>query len=130
MPAARLIIESHRALERYVSTRALNEIKETLDIKWAYMCYGAQWFDPAMRAVNAFNDEVNLAVDGEVTIKLFKGHTHIVALESPNGLDFASFNRDEGMNFNVNASAGFIEIYTQQMRTANRLYQKKHNKSK
>lgn len=128
MPAGRILVESHKALERFVSTRALNEIKETLDIKWAYLCYGAQWYDPAMRAINAFNDEVNKVVDGTVTVQLFKGQTQIVALDTPNGLDFTSFNRNEGMNFNVNASAGFIEIYTQQMRTANQRFRSKHKK--
>lgn len=128
MPGARILIEAHKALERFVSTRALNEIKETMDIKWAYLCYGAQWYDPAMRSINAFNDEVNKVVDGVVTISLFKGGTQVVALDSPNGLDFTSFNRDEGLNFNVNASAGFIEIYTHQMRTANQLYIKNKRK--
>ncbi|MCA9328624.1 argininosuccinate synthase [Candidatus Saccharibacteria bacterium] len=125
MPGARILVEAHKALERYVSTRALNEIKETLDIKWAYLCYGAQWYDPAMRAINALNDEVNKVVDGTVTVQLFKGSVHVAAMESPNGLDFTSFNKDEGVVFNVNASAGFIEIYTQQMRTANQHYMRK-----
>lgn len=128
MPAARILVDSHKALERYVSTRALNEIKETLDIKWAYLCYGAQWYDPSMRAINAFNDEVNRVVDGVVTVKLFKGTMQVVAIESPNGLEHTSFNRNEGFNFNVNASAGFIEIYTQQMRTANERFNNKNSK--
>src|SRR3989344_6419565 len=55
-PAGHVIIEAHKALEKYVSTRQLNELKETLDIKWGYLCYGALWFDPVMGAINAFND--------------------------------------------------------------------------
>ena len=45
-PGGHIIIEAHRALERYVSTRELNEIKSGLDIKWGYLCYGAKWYDP------------------------------------------------------------------------------------
>ncbi len=119
MPAASIIIQAHKALERYVSTRQLNEIKEQLDIKWGYLCYGAQWYDPAMDALNAFNEAVNKKVNGEVTIKLFKGKADVVAVDSEDGLSYSSFNNDDGYAFNVNASAGFTEIYTLQMKLAN-----------
>ena len=123
-PAAHVIVEAHRNLEKYVSTRSLNELKAQLDIKWGYLCYGALWFDPAMNAVNAFNDQVNEKVSGEVTVKLYKGNTTVVALTSPFGLDHTSFNVAKGYPFNVNASAGFIEIYTLQMKLANQLKKK------
>jgi argininosuccinate synthase len=124
MPGAHIIITAHQALERYVSTRTLNELKSQLDIKWGYLCYGALWHDPAMSAINAFNDEVNKQVSGEVTISLFKGFTKMVAMSSPNALAYSSFNNNEGIAFNVNASAGFIELYTLQMRLANQLIEK------
>ena len=121
LPAAHVIIEAHKNLEKYVSTRVLNELKAIMDIKWGYLCYGALWFDPAMEAINAFNDQVNEKVTGEVTIKLFKGNTTVVAVKSPFALDYASFNNTEGYEFNVNASAGFIETYSLQMKLANQV---------
>ena len=124
-PGAHIIIEAHKALERYVSTRELNEIKSALDIKWGYLCYGAKWYDPAMNAINAFNDDVNKKVQGTVTLKLFKGGVTVIALQSPFGLKHASFNNAEGYKFNVNASAGFIEIYTLQMKIASEISNKK-----
>ncbi len=117
-PAAHVIIEAHRNLEKYVCTRQLNQLKETMDTEWGYLCYGAQWYDPAMQAINSFNDFVNQKVTGRVKIRLFKGNTTVVAVESPNALDHASFNNKEGYNLNVNASAGFIEIYTLPMKLA------------
>lgn len=123
LPAAHVIINAHKALEHYVSTRQLNELKEMLDIKWAYLCYGALWFDPAIQAINAFNDKVNKVVEGQVKIKLFKGRATVVAIDSPFGLDYASFTNTEGFEFNVNASPGFTEIYTLPMRLS-------YNKSK
>ncbi|OGM21961.1 argininosuccinate synthase [Candidatus Woesebacteria bacterium RIFCSPHIGHO2_01_FULL_38_9b] len=119
LPAAHVIIKTHKVLEQYVSTRILNELKEQLDTKWAYLCYGALWYDPAMKAINAFNDFVNQKVSGEVTVKLYKGTVTVVALKSHFGLDYASFNKDEGYNFNVNSSAGYTEIYSLQMKLAN-----------
>lgn len=125
LPAAHVIIEAHKALEKYVSTRILNELKESLDIKWAYLCYGALWYDPAMKALNAFNNEVNQKVSGEVTVKLFKGNATVVAMKSPFGLDHTSFTNLGGYPFNVNASAGFAEIYSLQMKLANQIGDKK-----
>lgn len=126
-PAAHTIIEAHKNLEKYVSTRELNELKAQMDIKWGYLCYGALWFDPAMNAINAFNDQMNEKVTGEVTISLFKGTTTVVALESPYALDHVSFNNKEGYELNVNTSAGFIEIYTLQMKLANQIKKGKNH---
>jgi argininosuccinate synthase len=124
-PAAHTIITAHKDLEKYVSTRVENELKEQMDIKWGYFCYGALWYDPVMEAINAFNDKVNEKVTGCVTVKLFKGNITVVAVESPYALSFASFNNAEGYDFNVNASASFAEIYSLQMKLANQIKKKK-----
>jgi argininosuccinate synthase len=124
LPAAHVIISAHKALEQYVNTRNLNEIKEVMDTKWAYLCYGALWYDPAIDAINAFNDKVNEFVEGTVTVKLYKGMATIVAMDSKYGLDHASFTNVGGYDFNVNASAGFIEIYSLQMKMVNQLRSK------
>lgn len=120
-PGANTIIEAHKNLEKYVSTKALNELKAQTDIKWGYLCYGALWFDPVMDALNAFNDKVNEIVTGEVTVKLFKGKATAVAVSSPYGLAHVSFTNIAGYPFNVNTSAGFIEIHSLQMKLANQM---------
>jgi argininosuccinate synthase len=120
-PAAHVIIQAHKALEKFVNTRQTNELKETLDIKWAYLCYGALWYDPVMDAINAFNDSVNERAEGEITIKLYKGSVTVVAMKSPFGLNHASFTSIGGYNFNVNASAGFTEVYSLQMKMVNQM---------
>ncbi len=58
----------------------------------------ALWFDQSMEAINAFNDSVNERVTGEVTIRLYKGNTTVVALVSPYALSYTSFNNSEGYN--------------------------------
>jgi argininosuccinate synthase len=121
LPAAHVLIKAHKALEQFVSTRNLNEYKSMMDIKWAYMCYGALWYDPLMDAINAFNDKVNEKVTGTVRVKLYKGSATVVAMDSKYGLAHTSFNNSEGYDFNVNASPGFTEIYTLQMKIANQM---------
>lgn len=127
LPAGHVMIVAHKYLEQYVSTQKLNEFKETLDIKWAYMCYNALWFDPLMEGLNAFNDKINEIVEGVVTLKLFKGQVIPVAVDSKYGLANSSFNNNEGFDFNVNASAGFIELYTLQMKEAYKSKYSMHN---
>lgn len=124
LPAGHVIITAHKALEQYVSTRELNELKNQLDIKWAYLCYGAKWFDPVMDAINSFNSQVNEKVTGEVTMKLYKGMATVVAMISPYAMHHASFTTSGGYKYNVNASAGFIEVYTLQMRLAHQVESK------
>lgn len=118
LPGGHTIIEAHRNLEKYVCTRLENELKEMLDTKWAYLCYGALWHDPVMADINAFNDKINEKVSGEVIVRLFKGHATTVALTSPFGLHHASFNRGEGADYNIQDSAPFIEVYSMQARLA------------
>ncbi len=118
-PAAEIIIQAHRNLEKYVCTRSENEFKTIVDQKWAYLCYGALWYEPLMYDLHAFIDHINQKVTGEVTVKLLKGVAEVVALETPNALyreKLATFMKDD--SFNQNASPGFIEIYTLQMRQA------------
>lgn len=118
-PAAEIIIKAHFDLEKYVSTGRENEFKSMVDIKWAYLCYGALWYEPLMSHLNAYLDSVNQKVTGKVTVKLLSGRAEVVAVESPNALykpKLATFMKDS--SFNQNCSAGFIEIYSLQMRTA------------
>lgn len=120
-PAAEIIIEAHRNLEKYVSTRAENEFKSIVDTKWAYLCYGALWLEPLMDDLNAYIDKVNDKVTGKVTIRLHKGRAEAVAVETPNTIfeeKLATFNASTA--FNQNASPGFIELHTLQMRLAQR----------
>lgn len=120
-PAAEIIVTAHKQLEAYVSTRAENEFKSLIDTKWAYLCYGALWYEPLMDDLNAYIDNVNKKVTGKVALKLYKGVAQMIALETPNTIfeeKLATFMAST--DFNQNASAGFIELYTLQMRLAQR----------
>ena len=122
-PAAEILITAHFNLEKLVSTRDLNELKQSIDQKWAYFCYGAKWFEPSMAAIHAFQDSVNERVTGTVKVRLYKGTATVVALESPYSLfnaNLATFNKNAA--FNQNASAGFIEIYNLAQKTFHSLH--------
>ncbi len=116
-PAAHTLIRAHETLEKFVCTKQETEFKSQVDQKWGYLCYGALWHEPLMEDLNAFIDKINEKVTGTVTVKLFKGKVEIVAIETPNSIfdeKLATFMKSNA--FNQNASAGFTEIYTMQMR--------------
>lgn len=120
-PAAEIIIAAHRNLEKYVCTRQENEFLATVDTQWAYLCYGGFWYEPLFEDLNAFLEKVNQKVTGKVTVKLYKGMAETVAVETPNTIfeeKLATFMASTA--FNQNASPGFIELYTLQMRLAQR----------
>ncbi len=122
-PGASILISAHKKLEQLVSTREENEMKEQMDIKWSYMTYGAQWYDPVMYHLNAYINSQNKKVTGKVKVKLYKGNIDVVALESPYSLfdaNLATFNKNP--KFNQNASPGFIELYTLAQKTAFNVY--------
>ncbi|MDD4628208.1 MAG: argininosuccinate synthase [Candidatus Peribacteraceae bacterium] len=122
-PGAEILITAHKNLEKLVSTRDLNEMKQLIDEKWAYHCYGAKWFEPTMDALMAFQDSVNQYVTGTVKIRLYKGVATAVAVSSPFSLfnaDLATFNHNTA--FNQNASPGFIELHNLAQKTAHSLH--------
>ena len=120
-PGAEIIIQAHRNLEKYVCTGLENEFKSEVDTKWAYICYAGLWYEPLMDDLNAFIDNVNEKVTGKATLKLYKGIAETVAVDTPNSIfeeKLATFMAQTG--FNQNASSGFIELFTLQMRLAQR----------
>lgn len=118
-PAAHIIITAHKNLEKLVSTKTENELKEHIDSKWAYLCYSAQWMEPTMQHLNAYIASMNKKVFGKVTLSLSKGKVDVLAVYSPYSLfnsDLATFEKNAA--FNQNCSASFIEIYGLAMKTA------------
>jgi len=118
-PAAEIIINAHWNLEKYVCTRHENEFKALIDQKFAYLCYGALWYEPMMKHLNAYIDSVNEKVSGSVKLRLFKGRAETVAMETPQSLfdeRMATFMKSAA--FNQNAAPGFIELWTLQMKMA------------
>jgi argininosuccinate synthase len=120
-PAAEIIIEAHRNLEKYVSTRQENEFKSEIDTRWAYAVYAGFWYEPYLEHLNAYIEHQNQKVTGKVKLKLYKGRVEAVAVETPNTIfeeKLATFMASKA--FNQNASPGFIELFTLQMRLAQR----------
>merc|ERR1712196_165443 len=119
-PAASVLTAAHKKLEYLVSTREQNEFKAGVDQKWAYLCYGAKYFDPLMDNLRAYLEDAQKRVTGTAKIRLYKGTMMCIAVDSPNTMlntEMASFNQDFGA-FNQESSPGFIELWNLPQKTA------------
>ena len=67
-------------------------------------------------------EKANEKVDGEVTVRLYKGSATVSERRSPNGLyDQALATFDADPSFSQNASPGFIELFSLQSRMAHQI---------
>jgi argininosuccinate synthase len=127
-PAALLLIYAHVDLEKMVLNKRILDFKPIIEHKWAEMVYSGLWVDPLMKAIDAFIDETQIEVSGEVRIKLFKGSARIVGrkaekpLYSPEMITYTSksvFDQRAGEAFSKLWGLSSIMHYTYQKRGIN-----------
>jgi argininosuccinate synthase len=123
VPAAAIVLTAHRELEKLVCTIHQNNFKPGLERQWAYLCYAGLWHEPLRSDLDAYMDEVNEYVTGDVSVKLYKGSVTPVARTSRYALydrSLAGFS-ESGGEFSQMASPGFIELFSLQSRMAHRI---------
>jgi argininosuccinate synthase len=123
VPAAAILLPAHAELERLVGTIHQNRFKPQIDQQWAYLVYAGLWWEPLRSDLDAYIDEVNRFVTGEIGMKLYKGTARVVTRSSSNAVydaQLATFSESGGL-FSQQASPGFIELWSLQSRLAWRL---------
>jgi argininosuccinate synthase len=123
VPAAAIVLPAHQELEKLVGTIHQNQLKPTLDQRWAYLVYAGLWWEPLRTDLDAYMDAVNARVTGTIGLKLYKGSVRTVTRSSPHAVydaQLASFAESGGL-FSQEASPGFIELWSLQSRMAWRL---------
>ncbi|HZY47707.1 MAG TPA: argininosuccinate synthase [Candidatus Bathyarchaeia archaeon] len=111
-PAATLLIEAHRELEKSVLTRHEVWFKEIIDSEWARLAYTGLWNDPFKEDLDAFIEKTQERVTGKVKLKLYKGSAQVVSRSSPLSLydtDLATYSGSS--TFDQGWSEGFIQIW-------------------
>ena len=124
-PAANVIIEAHKDLEKIVMTRHEYLFKQQVDEQWTLLVYTGLWMEPLREDLNAFIEEIQKRVNGEVTVKLYKGSMRVVGRSSPLSLyDLKLATYEIGTTFDQSSSTGFIELWGLPTRVANILKKK------
>ncbi len=119
-PAATVIIEAHKDLEKMVLTRHEYQFKRQVDAQWAFLVYTGLWMEPLREDLEAFIESTQTKVNGEVKVKLFKGSLRVVGRSSPRSLyDFKLATYDRETTFDQKLSEGFIELWGLPTRISN-----------
>jgi argininosuccinate synthase len=124
-PAATVLLEAHKDLEKMVLTRHEVLFKQQIDVQWTFLAYTGLWMDPLREDLEAFINKTQENVHGEVRVKLYKGGLQIVGRSSPMSLydkNLVNYNIKTG--FNQSYSKGFIELWGLQTRMHNILKRK------
>lgn len=117
VPAALILINAHMDLEKMFLGRRFQAFKQQVDNLWADLVYSGLWMDPLRKALDAFIDESQKGLDGEVRLRLYKGSLRIVGrrgekpLYSPKYITYAR----ESV-FDQRAGEGFSKLWSLETR--------------
>ncbi|MEM3641220.1 MAG: argininosuccinate synthase [Candidatus Bathyarchaeia archaeon] len=129
-PAATILLEAHKDLEKMVLTRHEVLFKQQIDAHWAFLVYTGLWMDPLREDLDAFIDKTQERVSGEVRVKLYKGSIQVVGRSSSMSLyDLNLATYDIHTTFNQSYSEGFIELWGLPTKVFNILKKKKTEKA-
>ncbi|MEJ2775251.1 argininosuccinate synthase [Sulfolobaceae archaeon RB850M] len=112
VPAALILINSHKDLEKTVYTPLEYRFKKTLDAQWSDLVYQGLWFEPLRETIQLAGDNLNKWVCGEVKIEIDGDGMRILGRESkysPFSEKIASYNK--GWYPTDEMARGFIEIF-------------------
>ncbi|MFJ6412940.1 argininosuccinate synthase [Terribacillus saccharophilus] len=111
-PAAVTLIAAHQELEALTMTREISQFKPIVEQKLAQTIYDGLWYSPLTKALQAFIEETQQTVSGNVKVKLYKGHALVVGRESAESLysfDLATYKPED--KFDHDAALGFIQLW-------------------
>jgi argininosuccinate synthase len=89
-PAAEMLINAHRELEKLVLTSRQSRIKESLAGPYGDLVHEGQLLDPVCRDIEALFVSSQARVTGDVKLLLRPGHVFIEGVNSPCSLMAAS----------------------------------------
>ncbi|MFQ5604305.1 MAG: argininosuccinate synthase [bacterium] len=110
-PAATILWAAHRDLEGIAMDKEVMHIRDTLIPKFSELIYNGFWFSPEMDFLMCAFNKSQEAIDGKVTVSLYKGNVQMVGRESHTSLydqDISSMEVEGG--FDATDSKGFINI--------------------
>ena len=111
-PGAMTLIAAHQELENITLEREQARFKRTVDQRWTELVYDGQWFSELKGSLDAFIDDTQEHVSGDIRMILHGGRATVTGRRSENTLyDFNLATYDEGQSFDQSAARGFIDIY-------------------
>lgn len=118
--APMVIIKAHHLLEKHVLTKWQQYWKEQLANWYGMLLHEGNYLDPVMRNVEAFLDDSQKSVTGDVKVQLKPYHFTLEGIESDYDMMKSDFGQYGEMNnsWTSDDAKGFIKIYG----NANKIY--------
>lgn len=111
-PGAIALITAHQELEAVTVERDLARFKRSVDQRWGELVYDGLWFSPLKDALDAFVDDSQQHVSGEVRLTLHAGRVTVTGRRSEASLyDFGMATYDTGDTFDQSLAKGFVQLW-------------------
>ncbi len=110
-PGGTIVRAAHQALESLCLDKQVMHYKDFVSVKYAELVYNGMWYTRLREALDAFVQETQQTVTGDVRLKLYKGNVIITGRRSPYSLyreDYASFGHMD--IYNQTDAEGFIHM--------------------
>ncbi|RLP84868.1 argininosuccinate synthase [Micromonospora sp. BL4] len=111
-PGAIALITAHQELEAVTVERDLARFKKSVDQRWGELVYDGLWFSPLKDSLDAFIDDAQRHVSGEVRMTLHGGRATVTGRRSEASLyDFGMATYDTGDTFDQSLAKGFVQLW-------------------
>jgi argininosuccinate synthase len=111
-PGALALLLAHADLESITLERDLAREKARLEPRYAELIYDGLWFSPLKQALDAFVDESQSSVTGEVRLRLEPNSCQVTGRRSDLSLyDYGLATYDAEDVFRHEDSAGFVRLW-------------------
>jgi argininosuccinate synthase len=117
-PGGTILYTAHDALETLCLDKETAHFKQMVAQRYADLVYNGQWYTPLREALDAFVNNTQQSVTGEVKLKLYKGNATTIGMTSPYSLydiDMASFGESD---YDHTDATGFIHLFGLPMKIA------------
>ena len=111
-PGALTLITAHKALEDVTVERELARYKRLIDARWSEEVYDGLWHSPLKRSLDAFVEESQENVTGDIRLSMHAGTATVTGRRSGQSLysfDLATY--DTGDTFDQTAAKGFVQLH-------------------
>jgi argininosuccinate synthase len=119
-PAALILINAHKDLEKLTLTNHELRFKAIVEEQWSWLAYSGLWLDPLLSDLNQFIEKTQERVTGKIKIKMHNGYYRVIGRDSK----FSLYNNNistylSNSTFDQTMAKGFVELWGLQSITAN-----------
>ncbi len=111
-PGGAILYKAHKHLEKLVLDHDVLSFKYMISQKYGELAYNGLWESPLKTCLDAFIDKMSEVLNGDVSVKLYKGNIQVMGTKSPDSLyneEFVTFGSDEV--YTQRDAEGFINLF-------------------